>query len=1726
MAQQTSGGPVIFSGFGRGTHPINQLSTQLWDAHNIRLTAREGESYNSLTNEKSTLKLLNLDRDGYDTHYIGHHVCGIYLILFIHYTKSGSNAVDVIYRIDLSQKQLSWSPVILYQGTDLNFDPQHPAQIIFDYEANLVQKIYWVDGVNRPRLMNIVKPELKGDDYDSSTGYSSVYKDAPFDFIQDMSLDESCSVVRQNSTSGGVFPAGAIQYVLTYSFKYGQETNPFYTSEILYTSYNDRGGNPEDTINNAFKITVENPETKFDYLNIYSILRTALNGTPTIKRVTKIDLSKVTNDTVSYVDTNTTGENVDESYLLFSNRDIIADNIFNKDGTLFLGNLTYLRQNVKDIVGEDVIKSILHNAFTIHRTVAFDYNNQNSNYLYVNQLSQNTSYFRANETYRLGVQFQYKTGEWSEPIWLEDYTVDADMHPYFNNLDNEWDLKIPEILCSWGSYSDLRSAEGTLNAEYLQNVLQTLLDAGYIKMRPVVVLPEYYERTVLAQGVVNPTVFQAGARSNNTPHSYSSWIFRPMGSAPSVGVNKGLTGTIAEWRHLQPLVSGKSSAAEIQNMAIAEDYTSSLTETSKQRVLKNYEFWAKTVYGDSYNADISKVTFNTDLCVNHFSLDNIAAGIKDNINSVHNIWYVDQSVCTFHSPDIEFSDSKVNLLGNNIIDDILLTGLVCFDNTKSYIEINLATVQADPEALGTVTCSQSSQNGSGIVSGLYFHDGVMDDVNGGNLTLSQYDSENHDHGKRSWLTHMWHRTGSLNNDAIRQSTDTGTRTAELQTKKISNCRISNSYKWLSYNLSQTDGLYLPVEQFAVFNSDEISLAKLLDPLNSLGDIIYFGNTDVLNPSYTPYKLVCGGTHTRDALSYEDKKALENCEFTLIGRIVINTSPTGLEDSITGYNNNKLTGTITIERITSLANLILKFTINSSTYYDSDLVGCYMYLYYVSRSNVFSGPGKKVIIINDDNTTSEVKCNYIQGLPEKYQYAFQFISSYSGVNFDTLVTSITFSSKDFYYDENLKYLFFGEEEVDYVNLGDYNTSHVTPTDGVRIKYKSTPHGVFNLAYKNIGEEIGQYCMPYIEQGSDDIENTVLQSTTVIPFHTADENGDYADNDLMPLKTSLYWLENDSTLRESLLILLTADDAFSNTNTDNFSSCLWLCELHQHDVVNRFGGDTEEALLNNIWLPAGPSISIADVLDFAEVVDGGKLEGAFTDEDSFREYISKYAYKCVLEWQWGDTWYQRYDCLKTYPYSTEDVNQVVEIGSFFVETNVNIDGRYDRNRGLVDNTNVSPTNFNLINDVYSQKNNFFNYSMLDDDYYKTIKFPSQFIWSGVKTPGATNDEWTRTHLAASVDLDGSKGGLTTITCFADTVIGLQEKAMQRINFNPRALVDAGEGVAGVPIEIAHSLKVDGFNKLYDVGCQDKFSVLTTPNALYFIDHNNYILYSFDGKNGLMPLSENSGLRYWLKNNHANMSWMLRSDSDFEDMTNGIRMFYDSKYQDVYLTPGAKFLSNESISYPESLVFSEQLSRFTSLMSYGGSAMFEYEGRQYALAYSFEDESFNIYEMHSEDIDSYNTIFDKVFPFSFSFIFNGDSPATAKHMENIELRADCYDYTDEDGNTTDRIELQGGDYNIAKQDGVPFDFIRVRNEYQDTGIQYFNTLKDGVVALQTPTLRKKFRVWRAQIPRGTEGKNYRGQASRERIYNTWSEITLGKENPGTSMTILHNLNVTGGE
>ena len=218
----------IFSGMQRDMSISRQKPEFLWDAHNIRLTAREGDTLLSITNEKGTKNIEFTTRDNSMSPYmkgtyLGHCVINNYLVVF---TRDSLNKKDYIYRIN---KEDNYHIDILYESSDrasLGFDINFPIETLGIYENKKIQKVYWVDGINQPREINIVKETLDNSTVDEvRVKYSNISN--PFDFIRSQSLNSTLSV-RRESSSGGLLESGVIQYALTYYDKYGQETNISY----------------------------------------------------------------------------------------------------------------------------------------------------------------------------------------------------------------------------------------------------------------------------------------------------------------------------------------------------------------------------------------------------------------------------------------------------------------------------------------------------------------------------------------------------------------------------------------------------------------------------------------------------------------------------------------------------------------------------------------------------------------------------------------------------------------------------------------------------------------------------------------------------------------------------------------------------------------------------------------------------------------------------------------------------------------------------------------------------------------------------------------------------------------------------------------------------------------------------------------------------------------------------------------------------------------------------------------------------------------------------------------------------------------------------------------------------------------------------------------------------------------------------------------------------------
>ena len=756
----------VFQGMRQDNHPIRQESKYLWEAHNIRFTARDNSTLLSMTNEKGT-KIVDRSIVG---SYIGHCVVGNYLVVF-----TVNNKLNYIHRIE--KKADGWVATILYTG-NLKMDVEHPIQALGIYEGELVQKVYWVDGKNQPRSINVVADRLLFEGKDimelSDADKNNLYPEGCFDFTQELLLNEEITVTREEG--GGAFSPGTIQYAFSYYNRHGQESNLFYTTELLNISFPTRGGSPEDVVSNTFHISIKKPESNFQYLRIYSIHRTSIDATPIVKIVTDIEITG--SNEITYVDTGLTGSNIDPTKMLYiGGESIIAGTIAEKDNTLFLGNIELNRKSISDELKDALRKQVV--TIGTRRIELKSVDDSEAIYEYNNQLPVgNTASFKIGDFYRLGVQFQHKTGKWSEPLWIRDLEITEDVRP---KRDGD-SIIVPNMTIQ-------------LN-ESIINDLDTL---GYKRARALVVLPSIYDRMVLAQGILCPTVFSIKDRVSNTPFAQSSWFFRPMSESTDnlTDIEKGSTVSFA---HLDLLKSGSDRGAEIQNM-ISVPFSRANIDAKQDRATNN------------------------------------------------NAFFVDQSIITMHSPDIEFDDStKQALEGGDF--ELNIVGLTEFKSNAGDISIQTSSAVPAPNDNGFFHKSFLTTNyeNKGMVAGMFYKSHLIDDKDNGK-TLYAYNAKEKN-WELNWLVYPWQRSGSLNNDIVRPESG-GARTSVLKRKVISNIRFSPDVKWLSKPWSSEDEN--GITPVSIFNSNEVSLIKIPTPKNSgIRALNYYGNVDTLITTDSEY----------------------------------------------------------------------------------------------------------------------------------------------------------------------------------------------------------------------------------------------------------------------------------------------------------------------------------------------------------------------------------------------------------------------------------------------------------------------------------------------------------------------------------------------------------------------------------------------------------------------------------------------------------------------------------------------------------------------------------------------------------------------------------------------------------------------------------------------------------------------------------------------------------
>jgi hypothetical protein len=1534
----------VIQGMQKDTSKSKLSKEFAFDAKNIRITARENSTLLTITNERGTQK--NNDIRGV---YIGHCILQETLVLFTKYTNPETGEVlDYIVGI----KPNIPLPNILYIG-DLNLSIDHPIEALGVYENEEIQKVYWVDGINQPRVINIKKSYMEG----------NKFKDASsFDFIPELALQESISIEAVSNSS--MFAPGVIQYAFSYYNKYGQESNIFDVTPLCYIAHKERGASPEEVIKDiAFKIRVDNVDTNFEYIRIYSIHRTSLNSTPTVKRIIDLPIS-IPEEYTDIVETGLAFDigKINKIYVRKLGEEIPEGLI-----TDFFGPPSIEEKKYGNITEE---KSIFYFNKKLGYTYDLVVGSYNDGIFEVKKVITGNyecfNYIETVATVRGKTIYNYRIVSTSEdnPITIK-YKKENSRIPSITYIDNGTlgeTIDPTQLLYIGGEAiiaSTITQKDNTLflgNINLLNNSIPDKIKE-YFRNNSNLVTADHKN--------VNINDYKYTAEETDRINYYS--YFR-AGEIYRLGVQfQYCNGKWSEPVYIGDITQSEFNRPEklVNNTYILPIFTFNISSEIKEDLINLgiKRFKGLVVYPENTDRKIvaqgilCPTVFNTenrsknnpytqaswllrpfvnkDFSSNTFTDNNAVSNVEKGaiVEFRHNQsiitganrgseiqnnteYRIDQSILTFHSPEVEFDeglhygDTKLKIIG-----------ITLFDSNYGDIDIKTKSSTLSPNAGGFKKYQVVNNNSgsTGLISGTFYEDFYV------SPRPSPVDPNDYEYG----LIYMWHRSGSLNtDDATTAAEKDRTQYATLLTKKISNIKFASKNIWfnksqvwkalggLSDNKSYANG----ISKIEKFNSDQINLLKL--KTSSEDTINYFGNIDTLLSTDNSYNIFYSDSYNGEFKSAKDGSFDVTSKDPV--RMKYKSSP-HLVFSLNKSNGNKHTIILpTLNKLNSFNDTIVEADTNLP---DAKNIEYITYKFDYNLGNALP---------------SYFKDGDIIVMPNLYNYTILEFYIYNG------------GRLSLYQPENEVWLYYIIPDSNLIEVyepvaGNYNT------------------------------------------------RTWRYYTTI--------NSNASE-------------EEDNTTR------IKQDSITFNYNIFYPDSYLYLAELYKEPNKNIiFGGNTEEAIKNNLWLPASQSIPI--------------------DRNE------------TIIYEYGDTRYQRYDCLKTYAFTPEDENQVIEIASFMCETRVNMLGRYDKNIGNLSNLNADPTNFNLFNPVYSQRDNFFNYRILDSDIYKLDKFTNTITWSKEKFAGEDVDTWTNITMANTLDLDGTKGKVNKLITFKDQIFAFQDRGISNILFNSRVQIPVSDGV---PIEITNGYKVDGYRYISDsVGCQNKNSIIATSSGVYFLDSESNGIYLL--ADGLTNLSTNKGFDIWTKE--------VSKDPSFKS-------FYDKNEKDIYFTTKDYCLG-----------YSEKLGQFTSFYDYTDVETMFNVGTGF---YSIKANSGGDQSIYQHSIGNYNEFYGETKPYYLTIISN-DDPQVDKVFTNLDYRADFFD------SNNNYLENES------------FDTLEVWNEYQSGK----ETLKYS--KFRPSNLKKKFRMWGANIPRDKKNKL-------DRMRNPWLYIKLSKENPGTSKMELHDI------
>lgn len=1704
--------PLINQGMNRDLSISKSGESAAYENHNIRILATDHDTTLSVTNERGNKEIPLDDIEGI---LIGWNVLNEYVIIFTtEKHEDGDEGVDRIYRVKYNDDG-TFELVCLYSG-DLDFDAKHPIESVVYYETEKIQKIYWVDGKNVLRFMNFVA------DSDEMAAWSD---GTYFDSNRTVNFGISVSIEKDNS--GNPRPNGIVQYLITYFNKHGQESGYVWISDLVYLSPVGVGGSADSNNNNKVTLNISGLDSRFSHFRVYSVFRSSYDGTTVGYLVGESDTK---DGTATVIDDGAHLTSIDSSSLLYlGSRSVIPGTLAHKDQTLFLGDLQSIGKKdysafeaiLKDkliIHDEDKEKERYSNCITFKRVEGIDYPENSGTYSYENQLKYTSSQittFKGGELYRFALVFKDENGAATDAFWIGDA-----INPYYPKIENG---KIYRVIAE----CDLSAVADDIPEDF-KTVQLMIAEASYA------------DRSVKAQGIINPTVFNVWNRYNNRLYSAPSWISRPRHSGFA-------------WKHFEPIHNSTSSTGEIECNYWEEETAPTpyynLVDNGNGDVqyvqdrFKKYEDWdyLMIVYGvecekrfldHAYLGNVTVIKANlldhnqeSITALESFEFKNDDFYIKS-VTTNRTINYTDPDnrfTITYTTYGVNSRGSKKKKIwddiyrfltdeqgieGWRVVDFNLFAQNWCkvaHDNkdTLYYFNANFdSTPYTDKVEIlnhdnkSVIRWNSSSDDIVGSLTGAYTPSRMNKNfmfVDENILTLNspeiEYENTSFDNteGMKMRIVGVAKITGGYNDYIVDASH------GKLAGDNLVRSQLTNSIDgitawplWREYGLAERlkdengKDWSLPAKKSDYDSEDYIwggSIVKYwLHAFSKTGKINGFTDQEK-----SPYSDLRSKTFANLRFSYEsifnDYNSGNQLDYDLVSLRTFNHVASQTVSVNVGNSesaDSKFYDGIIYEALSmpSRKKYKILYSINTAAAETSiDSENCFLFsdtpvmLEYSSSPHAVLSLGSSYVdgkyvqtvlpkIFNseslsfgthhteDSNEYSGPLIPWIDSVPESYNYV-------TGIHDDSATITFHVESP---YNENSKVIslsYTGDLEM---------TSVISYVWSYGMKMFDN-----QSVYANILADDGYRYIVRINDYDYDGIIITLDSANVIT--RASEAGE-------TIKVNRLYV-NDSSSTQDDKVLIKNLDVWTKALTDvaeyeyidydvnqpsfsipngslaNTDRYLFIGEIYDPDMEHLYGGNTENAIENNKFISAGPLAVIGD----------GWNNKVIANE--------------------GDTYFQRWDCLKTKPYSNSSVNNVIDITSFMVETHINIDGRTDLQRGVNYLASIDYAQFGTLNRVYSQPDNFITNMDLDEDF-NLDEYRSSITWTLQKADSADVDEWSHVTLASTLKLDGDKGWCRAIRRFQNSLIAFQDRGISEILFNSRTQLSTTDGV---PVEIANSGKVDGKRYITNkFGCINKWSITEGKNALYFIDNVNKAFCAFSGS--IENLSLNLGFDAWFKRRNSTELWN-------PDTYPNVVSYYDRIHSDVYL------VSNDDSDNMGCLVYSEPLQRFSSFYDY----------TEVPMMVNVKDRflSSKRHRLWLQNEGLYCNFFGQQYDFWMTYRVV-PSPYSDKIWTNIEYRSDFFRVLDSEGTMeVSERDLIGGDrfddYESLYQHNETFDTFKVWNEYQQTDEKDITRHYTS----KYPDVRKKFRLWRLDVPRASKSDTNR--FGLDRIRNPWVNVRFSK-------------------